>query len=679
MKKALILFAVLVVVLLFASCDSNPSGSGSGSSKPSELSNTWNLRSNARFEVEVYNGVYWVPANILGKTRYTNDEITGFLNDTPEEKASKISNLYEALQLFELSKFTYYNDNKNEMADELNWEHSKPGYAAVASNQGNFSPSTNWLLYILAGDYDEIGAYDLIMSNGDHRVYNYIHHGGYYYFFDIYCYEDDSRNSAVESGELQDYYSKGVAVGNIHKTKTPQLYAQYCLDRVTLPIALIVMYPEHEVVSRAVVNSGNNVKVVLNNEIEQSMTVLYDNPDDNLTYEFAKDNSSVPSWSGSSSGSNQTEEPAPEVEIDPERDTWNLRSNASFELEVTDGLWWVPANALGQTHYTNEQIAEIVNDTPQEKKAKISNLYEAIQLFQISGFADGNDNIRVSADNINWEHHKPGYYAITTNNGCCATDSNWLLYVLDGDYDEVGMICYSYPDGGGHVFNYIKEGEYYYFIDLTHYRNDFRYSAAESGKENDYFSSDFVAGNIHKTKDPLTYVQYCLKKYNNPPALFAMYPNHEVVSIDGVHTEDGIIITYNKEIEDSMTIVYDNPDDNLTYGFAKDNSVVPDWSQSPSVPFEIVTEYDVVTLQWGIHSIQPNSGFGCGRGNVIHVSVMLNGKATKDYTFQYTESIGPITRDDDGKLNLYVNNIGDSEVKITVKGKTYSFYWHCGD
>ena len=176
MKKALILFAVLVVVLLFASCDSNPSGSGSGSSKPSELSNTWNLRSNARFEVEVYNGVYWVPANTLGKTRYTNDEITEFIYDSPEEKASKISNLYEALQLFEMSKFTSYNDNKLSTADGLNWEHCKPGYTAVTSNKGTFSSDTNWLLYILAGDYDEIGAYDLIMTNGDHRVYNYIHH-----------------------------------------------------------------------------------------------------------------------------------------------------------------------------------------------------------------------------------------------------------------------------------------------------------------------------------------------------------------------------------------------------------------------------------------------------------------------------------------------------------------------
>ena len=678
MKKALVLFALLVfVVLPFVSCNSSPSGSGS--SKASELSNTWNLRSNARFEVEVYNGVYWVPANTLGKTRYTNDEITGFLNDSPEEKASKISNLYEAIQLMEFCKFTYYNDNKNEMADGLNWEHSKSGYYAVASNKGNFSPSTNWLLYILAGDYDEIGVYDLIMSDGDHRSYNYIKEGGYYYFVDIACFEDDMRNSAVETGDLQDYYTRGVAVGNIHKTKNPQLYAQYCLDTVTLPIAMIVMYPEHEVVSRAVVNSGNGITVTLNNEIENSMVVLYDNPADNLTYTFAKDNSTVPNWGGSASGGSQSDVPVPEVEIDSERDTWNLRSNASFEFEVADGLWWVPAITLGQTHYTNSQIAEIVNETPEQKKEKISTLYEAIQLFQISGFANGNDNIRVSADGINWEHHKPGYYAITTNNGCCATDSNWLLYVLDGDYDEVGMICYSYSDGSGHVFNYIKDGEYYYFIDLTHYRNDFRSSAVENGKESAYYGTDFIAGNIHKTKDPLLYVNYCLKNYNNPPALFAMYPNHEVVSIDGVHTENGIVITYNQEIEDSMTIVYDNPDDNLTYGFAKDNSEVPDWSQSQSVPFTIVTEYDVVELQWGIHTIQPNTGFGTGRGNVIQLYVMLNGKQTKDYTFEYANSIGPITKDDDGKLNLYVNNIGDSEVKITIKGKTYSFYWHCGD
>ena len=42
------------------------------------------------------------------------------------------------------------------------------------------------------------------------------------------------------------------------------------------------------------------------------------------------------------------------------KDTWNLRDSADFEIRVADDVWWVPANVLGRTRYTNEQIASIV-------------------------------------------------------------------------------------------------------------------------------------------------------------------------------------------------------------------------------------------------------------------------------------------------------------------------------
>ena len=60
------------------------------------------------------------------------------------------------------------------------------------------------------------------------------------------------------------------------------------------------------------------------------------------------------------------------------QDTWNLRSDASFEVQVAEGVWWVPANTLGKSRYTNKQIAAIVNENPKVKKALIGNLYEAI-------------------------------------------------------------------------------------------------------------------------------------------------------------------------------------------------------------------------------------------------------------------------------------------------------------
>ena len=139
------------------------------------------------------------------------------------------------------------------------------------------------------------------------------------------------------------------------------------------------------------------------------------------------------------------------VAVDPAHDTENLRYAADYEVEVADGVWWVPAVSLGESRYTNSDIAKMVNTRPGQKREKLATLYEALQLFQIGNFANGNDNQRIAERGVNWEHHKPGYHAVRTNEGCCATDSNWLNYILWQDYDEVGFLAYSQSDGGGHI------------------------------------------------------------------------------------------------------------------------------------------------------------------------------------------------------------------------------------
>ena len=76
---------------------------------------------------------------------------------------------------------------------------------------------------------------------------------------------------------------------------------------------------------------------------------------------------------------------------------------------------------------TFEQITFI---RPEQKQEEISTLYEAIQLFKISGFTYTEDNVNILENDIYWEHHKPGRDAVRTNTGCCAADTNWLNYIL---------------------------------------------------------------------------------------------------------------------------------------------------------------------------------------------------------------------------------------------------------
>ena len=45
------------------------------------------------------------------------------------------------------------------------------------------------------------------------------------------------------------------------------------------------------------------------------------------------------------------------VEQDLAYDSQNLRRGAAFEVPAADDVWWVPAVSLGDTRYTNAEIA----------------------------------------------------------------------------------------------------------------------------------------------------------------------------------------------------------------------------------------------------------------------------------------------------------------------------------
>jgi len=270
---------------------------------------------------------------------------------------------------------------------------------------------------------------------------------------------------------------------------------------------------------------------------------------------------------------------------DEGQDLLTLRHEASFEIEVAPGVFWVPASVLGGSRYTNAQIYGMLIGSPEAKQEQIATLYEALQLYQVGNFYSSDDNERIFENGVNWEHHKPGYDAVRTNTGCCATDSNWLNFILRGDYEEVGYMATSQRDGSGHIFNYIKHDGWYYFVDLTHYRTDWIATAVESGDINDYYSSDFIAGNVHKTESVQAYVDYIQNEYSDPPGLMFLYTAENCLAIDGVPGDGGVTIIYEKKDGVTVEIVYDDPDDQLYCEFVDPPQQYPDWSAIPDYNF----------------------------------------------------------------------------------------------
>ncbi len=1021
------------------------------SSDNSFVYNTYNLRHGSDFEVEVSDGVFWVPSAVLGKSKYNHDDLKNIVKNTPKEKQGKISNLYEAIQLFQVSNFKSADDNRRIREGDINWEHHKPGYHAVRTNEGCCATSSNWLNYILKDDYDEIGFLAFSQSNGGGHVLNYIRENGYYYLIDLTHYRVDNKNTSPETGILSDYNNSDFVLGNIHRVKDIEKYVEYFIKNSNdppkiffaytaenvLPIDSVnengviwITYPEghdikiiyddpndnvsfsvaeppkktfdweqistsdfedsvtdfYEMILNEIINkvesqgpvilntkTGHNYQIIMgrlswieaqyycesldghlvtlnskeeddfviealnlddtsnslnfwigatnmltgvwrwvtnepftytnwcewcpdnynnveywaqirpnlngqwnddkkssgficewedskvvqgitpeeidynyiipgfekqdarfiakNSEqvqaiVKMTKTPVPNDPDKSyiritadsdtaywvpengydqwyytfvfqevngvgLTIEEIKetyyreksgghflrhDEDEIKEWWGdnyipangykvllggstkcstkytvwsirgiddngnsvefyycmtmsqeplsahkdaifkevneakmgtapvegqpyvrivadynpahidtttnsyyykivfeetngiginieelhtvpysdkgrgyfniykgeelekvlgtvylepysfvSFTGGSTNSQTAKELKhlvfilkgkddngngvefkycLDfttdeiPEKiyarenynyDTHNLRYGADFEKRVTGGVYWVPVNTLGKSSYKNDEIAEMVNNSPETKASKIDTLYEALQLFQISNFKTANDNQKIREGDINWEHHKPGYHAVRTNEGCCATSSNWLNYILKDDYEEVGFIAFSESDGSGHVFNYIKHGGYYYFIDLTHYRLDFmRGTSVETGDVLDYVGSDRVAGNLHKTKSIDAYIAYYRSLANDPPEMFFMYTADNCHPVDGVYDkkDDSIFITYPEN--QGINVVFDIDGDNLFYRFTAPPQKQYDWNSLPSHVFHAI-------------------------------------------------------------------------------------------
>ena len=267
--------------------------------------------------------------------------------------------------------------------------------------------------------------------------------------------------------------------------------------------------------------------------------------------------------------------PSEDTYIAPsEYDTETLRYNANFRVKVAEGVNWVPVNTLGKPNMTAEEIEALGRD-PEKLREKLNTLYDVIQYIQVADFRDADDNIWINDDDMSWEHHKPGEMAIITNEGCCATISNLMNFLLEGNYEEVGFIAYSQSDAGGHVFNYIEHNNLYYFIDLTHYRNDFMCTAVEDGTLASYYASDYIAGNVHEAIRIEDYVEYCRDDYNDPPELFSLYMANNCLPISPVNDGTLLEIIYPESSKEIVKIVYDKPNDNMQYSFKKGPTKYP--------------------------------------------------------------------------------------------------------
>ncbi|MFR1518589.1 MAG: hypothetical protein ACLSVG_07420 [Clostridia bacterium] len=176
-------------------------------------------------------------------------------------------------------------------------------------------------------------------------------------------------------------------------------------------------------------------------------------------------------------------------------DTYNLRHSAHFCVPIFSGIKWVPVNILGKTRYTAEQIYTLGGAPPEKKRKAIACLYEAVQLMQLNKFLSRDDNRGVYDDNILWSLHTDGRTAAEVNAGCCASVANWMVYMLDSLYDEVGIVSIISDIGVGHAVNYMRNKSSYYILDANAFLDEHKeYIRPETGCLLDFRKSKILTG-----------------------------------------------------------------------------------------------------------------------------------------------------------------------------------------
>lgn len=176
-------------------------------------------------------------------------------------------------------------------------------------------------------------------------------------------------------------------------------------------------------------------------------------------------------------------------------DTYNLRHEASYHHPIYKGVYWVPVNTLGKTRYKDVQILDFKSLSPEEKWEKVLNLYEAIQILQLGQFKSMEDNVSFNRDNISWAIHTNGRESVVRNAGCCASAANWLSYMLQGKYEEVGVLSILANTGRGHAVNYICHKGKQYVVDTNAFLYEhLEYIQPETGLLQDFRKSKIITG-----------------------------------------------------------------------------------------------------------------------------------------------------------------------------------------
>lgn len=130
---------------------------------------------------------------------------------------------------------------------------------------------------------------------------------------------------------------------------------------------------------------------------------------------------------------------------------------------------------FGVAQYSVEEIKQMKNYSAEELQAAIATIADMVQYIIENNYGDNPlvpYDLQFDCGEYQWSVNKSPSGALLSQSNSCGSVSNLARYVLEDDYDEEGYVGWldRFADtgaGGGHIFNYFKQGDLILTIDFT--------------------------------------------------------------------------------------------------------------------------------------------------------------------------------------------------------------------
>jgi hypothetical protein len=161
-----------------------------------------NLRHDANYKVLISNDLYWVPINILGKTRFPNEHFIKMVHLAHINIQDKIGNVYEAAQFLNALSFAETKDVYYVVEDGLRWEYHIDGETAIKNRSGCCTSVASAINFLVKKCYPYMGYLFFVRRDTSNHALNYIHYNNRYYIFDASAFTyGNVEDIALENGD----------------------------------------------------------------------------------------------------------------------------------------------------------------------------------------------------------------------------------------------------------------------------------------------------------------------------------------------------------------------------------------------------------------------------------------------------------------------------------------------